>query len=148
MAETESTPAPIQVPALRRSVPMVVAAVLAANVLSIACAAGVIALVDRMDLMRPLLAAAVITTLATVLSLVPLVWGLRVSLNAAVAGYFVATGVRLVVSLGGGMLAVYAGRYPLTPTLLLMSALYFVLLVVEAGVVARVAWTAGIEKKS
>jgi hypothetical protein len=127
---------------------MVVAVVLAANVLSIGCAAGVVALLDRMDLMRPLLAAAVATTLATVLSLVPLVWGLRVSLNAAVVGYFLATGVRLAVSLGCGMLAVYVGKYPPTPTLLLMVALYVVLLAVEAGVVARVAWTAGVEKKT
>ncbi|HEX8914988.1 MAG TPA: hypothetical protein VF796_21725 [Humisphaera sp.] len=129
--------------ALKASAVQLVAVVGLATGLAIGTAAAGIALVDRPDLYRPLLGAAVVTALASALSLVPLVWGLRRGLMHAVAGYFVSMGVRLAVSLGGGCLAVFAGNYPVKPTLLLMACMYLVVLAVEAAWVGRVTWTAG-----
>ena len=104
--------------------------------------AGLTVLADRPAWWRGLAAAGVASVLASGLSLVPLVWGLRHSLHGAVAGYFVAMGVRAGVSLGACLVAVYAGRYPEAPTFLMMIAFYFAALAVESVWVARVTWRA------
>jgi hypothetical protein len=105
--------------------------------------AGLVVLADRPAWWRGLAAAAVASALATGLSLVPLVWGLRHSLHGAVAGFFTAMGLRAGVSLGGCLVAVYAGRYPQAPTFLMMVAFYFAVLAVESAWVARATWRAG-----
>jgi hypothetical protein len=71
------------------------------------------------------------------------VWGLRHSLQGAVAGYFVAMGLRAGVSLGACLVAVYAGRYPQGSTFLMMVAFYFAVLAVESVWVARATWRTG-----
>jgi len=71
-----------------------------------------------------------------------MLYGLRRGINGAVAGYFIATGARLIVSLGGGILAVLGGGYPRVPTLLLMVAFYFGVLAVESITMARWLWNA------
>jgi hypothetical protein len=97
-------------------------------------------LIARADWWQGLLASSVVMALAGVLSLAPLVWGLQRQLMHAVAGYFVAAGVRLVVALGGCLLAILAGGYPAAPTLLLMVVYYLAILAAESAVVARVLW--------
>jgi hypothetical protein len=106
-------------------------------------AAALLALVGQADWWRGLVAATVVSTLASTLSLVPLWWGLRRSLNAAVAGYFVAMAVRMGVSLGGCLLVIKAGGYPADATLLLMAVMYAAVLVAEAAVVAMAVWSTG-----
>jgi hypothetical protein len=105
--------------------------------------AGLVVLADRPAWWRGLAAAAVASALASGVSLLPLVWGLRHSLQGAVAGYFIAMGLRAGVSLGACLVAVYAGRYPQAPTFLMMVAFYFAVLAVESVWVARVTWRTG-----
>lgn len=104
--------------------------------------AALLSLVGQADWWRGLLAASVVSVLAAALSLAPLVWCLRRSLNVAIAGYFLAMGVRAAVSVGGSLIAVKAGGYPAAPTLLLMAVLYAAALAAEAIVVASAAWSA------
>lgn len=111
-------------------------------------AAALLALVGREDWWRGLIAATVVSTLATLLSMVPLVWGLRRSLHAAVAGYFVAMGVRMVVTFVGCVLAVKVGGYPADPTLLLLVALYGAVLLAETGTVTVALWTRSASKSA
>ena len=105
--------------------------------------AGLVVLAERPDWWRGLAAASVAAALASGLSLVPLVWGLRHSLYGAVAGYFVAMGLRAGVSLAACLLAVYVGNYPQAPTFLMMVTFYFAVLAVESVWVARATWGAG-----
>ncbi len=131
--------------------PQTVARVVAAVVGALAVAAGglavLLALVNRADWWRGLLAAGVVSALASAISLLPLIWGVRHSVNAAVAGYFLAMGVRLAVSLGGCLLAVHAGGYPQSATMLLMVAFYVAALGAEALVLAAAAWSMGETKE-
>lgn len=103
--------------------------------------AAVIVLVRRPSWWPDLLAVLVVMTLATVLSLPPLAWGLRRGLNQAVAGYFIAAGLRTVVALGGCMLAIKAGGHAPGPTLLMMVPLYFALLAAESAQVGKALWS-------
>lgn len=112
-----------------------------------ASTAVLLALVGRPDWWRGWVAAGAVSALATALSLVPLLWGVRRSLNAAAAGYFVAMGVRGLVSLGGCLLVIVAGGYPQTATLLLMAVFYVAVLAVEVAVLAAAAWRMGEEEK-
>ena len=107
-----------------------------------AALAGLVVLAERPAWWRGLIAATVASVLASGLSLVPLVWGLRHSLHGAVAGFFTAMGLRAGVSLGACLVAVYAGKYPQAPTFLMMVAFYFAVLAVECVSVARATWRA------
>ena len=117
----------------------IVGATLAGTAAALAC---LVVLADRPAWWRGLTAAAVACVLASGVSLVPLVWGLRHSLYGAVAGYFIAMGLRAGVSLGACLVAVHAGRYPEAPTFLMMVAFYFTVLAVESVWVARATWRA------
>ena len=103
--------------------------------------AALLSLAQKPDWMRGFIAAGVVSVLASVLSLIPLLWGVRRTLNTAIAGFFVAMAVRLAVSVGGVMLAIHAGGYPQTPTLLLMAVFYVVVLTAESLVVALATWS-------
>ena len=102
----------------------------------------VLVLVNRAEWWRGLIAASAVSAIAAAASVPPLAWGLRRGLYPAVIGYFIAAGARAIVSLGGCALAVMAGQYPATPTLLLMVVYYFVLLATESILVARATWSA------
>jgi hypothetical protein len=102
--------------------------------------AALLMLVDRADWWRGLLGAGVISALATAGSVPPLLWSLRRGLNQRVAAYFMATGLRATISLGGGVLAVKIGTYPAAPTLLLMVVFYFAILAAETTCLAKVLW--------
>jgi hypothetical protein len=105
-----------------------------------AALAGMIVLADRPLWWRGLLAASVISAGAAIASLPPLMWGLRQKLDRLVAACFMAAGIRAVISLGGALFAVFFGRYPAAPTLLMMVCYYFVLLAIETSIVARRTW--------
>jgi hypothetical protein len=126
----------------------VVRAMVAALAVAAGSTAALLALIGRPDWWRGLIAATVVSALALGLSLVPLLWGLRRSLNAAVAGYFLAMGVRMGVSLGGCLLVIMAGGYPADATLLLMAVLYAAVLLAEAAVMAVAMWSSGGPAKS
>jgi hypothetical protein len=115
---------------------------LAALALAAAALAAMLLLVNRLDWWRGFLAASVVAVLSTVATIFPLLWALRGNAQRMVAGYFIATGVRLLVSLGGCGLAILAGGYPAAPTLLLLVPYYFVLLAVETAYVGRRLWSA------
>ena len=119
-----------------------VGAVVATLAGTAAALAGLVVLADRPAWWRGLTAAAVASALASGVSLVPLVWGLRHSLYGAVAGYFIAMGLRAGVSLAACLVAVHAGRYPEAPTFLMMVAFYFGVLAVESVWVARATYRA------
>jgi hypothetical protein len=105
--------------------------------------AGVLMLVRDESWWRGYMAAMVITAVAAIASLPPLVWGVRDGgLTRAVACYFVSAGVRLIVCLGGCAMAVRKADYPRLPTLLMLMAFYFVLLAVESASLAKALWTA------
>lgn len=105
--------------------------------------AGMIVLINRPDWWRGLLAAGVISVIAAGVSLVPLLWGLRGGLNRAPAGFLAAMGARFILSLGGCMLAVFAGGYPGIPTVVLMLCFYMAVLAAEVFVLATIDWSAG-----
>lgn len=102
---------------------------------------GVIVLINRPLWWRGWIAATVVGVIAAGVSLLPLLWGMRRGPGKAVMGFFVAGGLRAAVALGGGMLAVHVGGYPLRPTLLLVVGYYFAALAVEAVVLGRSLWT-------
>lgn len=104
--------------------------------------AVVLVLVNRAEWWRGLVAATAVSAIAAAASVPPLAWGLGRGLYPAVIGYFIAAGARAIVSLGGCALAVMAGQYPATPTLLLMVVYYFGLLATESILVARATWSA------
>ena len=99
-------------------------------------------LVNHPEWWRGLIAATAVSAIAAAASVPSLAWGLRRGLYPAVIGYFIAAGARAVVRLGGCALAISAGHYPATPTLLLMVVYYFVLLAIESSLVARATWSA------
>ena len=104
--------------------------------------AGVLLLARRSEWWSGLGAAMVISVLGAVASVGPLGWGLRRGLTQAVAGYFVSAGLRMLVSVGGGVLAVMVGGYPAMPTMLLMVVFYFAVLAAETTTVVRAIWGA------
>lgn len=109
--------------------------------LATTCVLGIIlVLVARAEWWRGLLAAGMVMVLAGLLSLPPLIWGLQRQLMHAVTGYFMAAGVRLIVALGGCLLAVMVGGYPAAPTLLLMVVYYLAILAAESAMVAKALW--------
>jgi hypothetical protein len=135
----EPRKAPLISPAEATRLVVTVAATLAGTA---ALLAGLVVLADRPAWWRGLAAASVASALASGTSLVPLVWGLRHSLYGAVAGYFIAMGLRAGVSLAACLVAVHAGRYPEAPTFLMMVGFYFAVLAVESVWVARATWRA------
>lgn len=86
--------------------------------------------------------ATVIAFVSAALSLIPIGIAGRFSKPETLMLMFIGGGVvRMVASLGLGLLAVHAGGFPQTPTLLLIVLYYFVVLAVEAGVLARLLWS-------
>jgi hypothetical protein len=111
-------------------------------VLTAGALALLLALVNRPDWWRGLLAATAVSALSAGLSLAPIAWGLSRPMNQRVAAFFAAMGLRAGVSLGGCVLAVSVGKYPAAPTLLLMVVFYFAILAVETAAAARALWSA------
>ena len=128
----------------RRAAVALVVLVAAAWVITAGAVALVLVLLSRRadagDWWLGLLAAGTASLLAAGASAGPILVGLgRGSLDSAVVGYFVALGVRAVVSLAGCAVAVYAGGYPRTATFLLMVPFYLAILAAETYVVGRYA---------
>lgn len=79
--------------------------------------------------------------IACIGSLFPLVVTLRHGIESLMAGYFIAMSIRVLASLGLGVVAVRMGC-PAWPLALEGLALYGVLLVAETVVLARLIWNA------
>lgn len=93
--------------------------------------AGVLFLVNSADWWKGYAAATVASALAAGLSLIPLLKGLNKGFAGLVPAVMAATGLRTAVAIGGCVLAVVAGKYPATPTLILVMPYYVALLGVE-----------------
>jgi len=116
-------------------------ALLATLVLTAALLSGVLVLVNSANAWRGLLPAVVVATISAAVSLVPLALGIRSTKPERVMGAFILAGmVRMVVTLGGGMLAVSVGGYPLQATMLLLVAFYVAVLAVEATLLGKFLW--------
>src|SRR5687767_7245901 len=105
------TPAAGGAPAVSRLVSVVAFTLL----VTAAALAAVIVLANRPQWWRALLAATVVSTLASAASIPPVAWGLRHAARRpelAAAGYFMSAAARLVLSVGGCLLAVRLGGYP------------------------------------
>ncbi len=126
-----STPYPIASAVLKLS-----AAVLGAIGLTAIVLAGVVVLAGRNDWWVPLGVATIVSLLAALLSMVPIVLSLGRGPMAAATGHFIATGVRVVISIGGCFLAVKARGLPAAPTMLLMVPYYFAVLAAESTMLA------------
>lgn len=133
--------APLRLPpGLARRVAIAVALTLPA---AAALIAGVLVLSNAADAWRGFIPASVVAAIAAALSLVPLTMISKFKTPEAVMGLFMAAGgVRMVASVGLGLVAVYVGRFPQSPTMLLIAAFYFCVLAVEAGVLGRALWNA------
>lgn len=109
--------------------------------------AGVLVLINAGDGWRGLLPAVVVATLSAGVSLVPLAMGLRSTKPERVMGAFILAGiVRMIVTVGGGMLAVTVGGYPLRATMLLLVAFYLAVLAVEATLLGKFLWQMNSER--
>jgi len=93
--------------------------------------AGVLALVNKIEWWRGFLPATVVSALATMLSLLIIRRGLKLEMSKAVAAYFGGVGARFLISLLACFVAVKVGGYPPVPTMLLMVAFYFAILIAE-----------------
>lgn len=111
---------------------------------ALAVAAGILAcllvLINKPDWWRGFLAAGVVSVLATAISLVPLLWGLKRDLHKAAAGFLAATGLRMMISLGGCTLAVLVGGFSAVPTMLLMMGFYLTVLAAEVLLLSSAIW--------
>lgn len=107
----------------------------ASLIVAVALVAAVFALVDVRDKWMALMVAGGISLLAALISTVPLLIGARFGLMGAVAGFFGASFLRLVVSVGGCLLAIRTVSVEQVPVLLVMAVLYLAVLAGETMVV-------------
>ncbi|HEV7301345.1 MAG TPA: hypothetical protein VGN72_18425 [Tepidisphaeraceae bacterium] len=105
-------------------------------VLTAIALAGIIVAMDRPDWWAPFTVATGVIVVAAVLSIVPIVLTLGRGPAASAIAHVIATGVRVVVSLGGCFLIVKMRGLPLTPTLLLMVPYYLTVLAAESTMLA------------
>lgn len=141
---------PAESPTTRPSVslmPRLVVALAATLVLTAALLAGLLVLINAGEAWRGMLPASVVATLSAGVSLVPLALGLRSTKPERIMGGFIVAGmVRMAVSVGGGMLAVSVGGYPLQATMLLLVVFYLAVLAVEATVLGKFLWALTTER--
>ncbi|MEA2708438.1 MAG: hypothetical protein QOF78_1039 [Phycisphaerales bacterium] len=112
---------------------------------------GILTLVGRADWWRGFAAATVATLMASVATIPIIAWAMRAAhTRADLAGgaFLVTAGVRGLIALGAALLAVRAGGYPKTPTLLLVVPYYFALLAAETVVLVRLLWKSGPPSKT
>jgi hypothetical protein len=128
---------PIALPTLRLLSGVVLSLALAGIIIT-----AILLMVDRKDWWHGFLAATACMLPAAGLSVLPLRWGVKRGLHKAVAGFFLASGVRAVVAIGGCLVAILALGYPRVPTLLLMVVYYFAVLAAETWLLGRAMWTA------
>lgn len=98
--------------------------------------AGAMVLLNRPDWWKGLAGATVISVLSAVISLPPLLIGLRYGLNGGLIGALAAAALRAIVSIGLALVAVKASNYPKVPTLLLMATYYVAILAAESSALA------------
>lgn len=124
---SETSPQTLDPKAVEK-MPMTVAIAFALTTVLIA---GMLALVNQRDWWRGFLPAAVVSAIATIVSVLLMRSGLKKELTKAVASYFAGAGARFVVSLAACFVAVKIGGYPPVPTMMLMMVFYVAILIVE-----------------
>lgn len=126
---------------------VVVRAVAAAYVIAALLIAGGVALMGGSpDWWHGFVAATIATLMATIATIPIIAWAMRVGRarpDLSAAAFFAAAGVRAIIALGAGLLAVHRGGYPKTQTLLLVVPYYFALLAAETFVLVRLLWKTG-----
>ena len=142
MAEPIAHPADAQGRESREPiVARLIAGVLAAEVLAAGTTALLIAASGRRDWWSGWTAALVVSLLAAALAIGPVIIGVRGGVQTAAYGYLAGAMLRMLASLGGGMVAVLIARTPPLPTLMLIVPLYMAQLVAECVVLGRAVWT-------
>ena len=121
----------------RHAVMLLAAAVLGSVMVVGALIAAGIAVAGRSGWWSGWSAAMVISLLAAVCSLVPVSAGVLGGTRMAAYGYLAGAAIRMLVTLGGCMMAVLAVRTAPRPTLLIAVPLYFAQLVAEPLVLRR-----------
>lgn len=85
-------------------------------------------------------AALVISLIASIISIVPLLLGVCGGIQAAIAGFFAAMMLRMLLMLGGSMLAIWVWHTPAKSTLLLAAPFYLAQVIAECAMLARAFW--------
>ena len=128
-----STPHPIPSRVVAARSAAVLGSVLGVGILT----AAVIEFTHRPEWRIAWLAALVVSLFAAALSLVPVCAGIFGGPKTAAYGYLAGAAIRLLVSIGGCLLAVFAIGAPARPTLLMAVPLYFVQLIAEPLILRR-----------
>jgi hypothetical protein len=125
----------------------VVRAVAAAYVIAALLIAGGVALIGgSADWWHGFAAATIATMMATIATIPIIAWAMRVGRarpDLSAGAFFAAAGVRAIIALGAGLLAIHRGGYPKTQTLLLVVPYYLALLAAETFVLVRLLWKTG-----
>ena len=126
-----------------RVVARMIVAVFGAIVLACGATAALIALAHRPEWWSGWVAAGIISLLAALLALAPLVPALLAGVQYAAYGYLAGAALRMIASVLGGMAAVMIFRTPAAPTLLLLAPPYLAQVVAEVVCLSRVFWPRG-----
>jgi hypothetical protein len=125
---------PFSVPAAATKL---VAVVFGTIVLTAIALAGLIVAAGRADWWAPFAVATGVTVVAAVLSITPMVLSLGRGPAASAVAHMIATGVRVVISLGGCFVIAKLRGLPMAPTLLFMMPYYLTVLAAESTMLAR-----------
>ncbi|MEO6437208.1 MAG: hypothetical protein ABIP55_15815 [Tepidisphaeraceae bacterium] len=123
-----------------------ICAVACAYALTSLLIAGALLLVNDAAWWRGFVAASIATLMACVATVPVIAWAMRLAssrADLAAAAFFATAGLRAGIALGAAALAVYAGAYPKTPTMLLVVPYYFAILAVETILLVRLLWKSG-----
>lgn len=106
--------------------------VVAAVLIAAAATALLVAFAGHPGWWRGWIAALVVSLAAALLSLGPVAAGILLGVQGMAYGYLAGAFVRVLVSIGGAVAAVWIFRTPPTPTLLLIVPLFFAQLLAES----------------
>jgi hypothetical protein len=128
-------------PCERRHLMMRLAAGVIGSVLLIAgFSAGAIALCGAGGWWSGWTAAVVISLLTSVISIAPLLLGICGGIQTTIAGFFAGMMLRMLLTLGGSMAAIWVWHVPPGSTLLLAAFFYLAQLIAECTTLAMAFW--------
>jgi hypothetical protein len=146
MAFAAATPAsndPPNRPDAARVLVRLAVAVFGAIVLACGATAALIALAHRPEWWPGWAAAGIVSVLAALLAMAPMVPALMIGAQYAAYGYLAGAALRMIASIVGGLAAVMIFRTPAAPTLLLLAPPYFAQVIAEVVCLSRVFWPRG-----
>lgn len=85
-------------------------------------------------------AALLISLIASVISIAPLLLGICGGIQTAIAGFFAGMILRMLLMLGGAIAAIWVWHTPAKSTLLLAAPFYLAQLIAECAMLARAFW--------